>query len=216
MTDDATFDWAREPRELPAHLSAEAAANPGGSVAEIDGSQVSDPDGYVPSEAIIGVYPVGPDGLATGEFLRNPGHGPVRDDFGPLEAPDHWLGWLPDTPSASVRAAVEDMLSDQVADTVVGWMKVIDEPVFLTGGRRLPDDPDKMVVTRAAVAVPLAFSALPPGGHPEILTGVFSWAAAGLDTADGREDRAWLDLGMDREEAETLLQQRIYELDTGP
>lgn len=50
-------DWPAERRDLPTQLRAEAAANPGGSVAQIDGRQVSDPDGYVPAEAIVGVFP---------------------------------------------------------------------------------------------------------------------------------------------------------------
>ena len=58
---DGQLGWSREKRRLPADLVAAAAANPGGSVAEIDGSVaeidgsvVSDPNGYVPPEAIIG------------------------------------------------------------------------------------------------------------------------------------------------------------------
>jgi hypothetical protein len=43
-----TPKWPHERRQLPAHLVAETAANPGGSVAEIDGSMVRNPDGYVP------------------------------------------------------------------------------------------------------------------------------------------------------------------------
>ena len=96
-----TLEWPRGRRQLPAQLAAEAAANPGGSVAEIDGAMVSDPDGYVPPEAIIGVFAVG---RATGVYLRNPRYGPVRDDFARLESPDHWLGWLPGTPGWAVRA----------------------------------------------------------------------------------------------------------------
>ncbi len=60
-----TLEWPRERRQLSAQLTAEAAADPGGSVAEIDGAMVSDPDGYVPPEAIIGVFAVGPDGRAS-------------------------------------------------------------------------------------------------------------------------------------------------------
>ncbi len=75
---------------------------------------VSDPNGYVPPEAIIGVYPVGPDGQATGEFIRNPGYGTVRDDFTRLESPDHWLGWLPGSPAAAMRGQIEEILAGQV------------------------------------------------------------------------------------------------------
>ena len=99
--------WPIERRTMPAHLEAEAAANPDGWVYEIDGSMVSNPAGYVPAEAILGGLAVGPDGRATGEYARNPGHGQVRDDFTRLECPDHWLGWLPDTPAVSVRGQLQ-------------------------------------------------------------------------------------------------------------
>jgi hypothetical protein len=203
-------DWLRERREVPAEILAEAAANPGGSVAQIDGDLVADPNGYIPGEAVMGVFVVGPDGVPTGEFLHNPNYGTVLDDFTRLSSPDHWLGWLPGEPAMAVRQAIADALTGQVPGSVVPWVKVIDEPVFLTGGTRAPDDPEKIVVTRAALAVPFALSVVPPNGEREVLTGVFSWAAAGLDTADGRHDRVWLDLGMDRPQAEALLQERVY------
>jgi hypothetical protein len=210
---NATSDWPRERRDLPAQLVAEAAANPGGAVAEIDGSLVPDRDGYVPSEAVVGIYPVGPDGVATGEYIRNPRYGTVRDDFTPLESPDHWLGWLPDTPSSAVRSSIEGIIVEQVPGSVVQWVKVVHEPAFLTGGRRVPDAPTRVIVTRAGLAAPFALGVHPPAGRPEILTGVFSWIAVGLDTPDNRRDRVWLDLGMTPQQGEELLQQRIYELD---
>lgn len=64
-------DWKRSKRTPPADpgLEAEAAANPGGSVAAIDGDLVGgDPNGYVPPEAIHGCWIVGPDGKLTGEY----------------------------------------------------------------------------------------------------------------------------------------------------
>jgi hypothetical protein len=212
VTDEMT-NWIRERRDLPQHLLAGAAANPGGSVAEIDGAQITNPDGYMPPEAIKGVYPVDSDGHPTGEFIPNPRYGPIRDDFTRLESPDHWLGWLPDTPSAAVRTSLEEMLSDQVSGSVVEWVKVIEEPVFLTGGRRASHDPEHVIVTRAALAVSLAFAVMPPDVRREVLTAVLSWAAAGLDTVDTRNDRVWLDFAMNRERAEQLLHQRIYNLE---
>jgi hypothetical protein len=198
---------------LPPSLTATAAANPGGSVAEIDGSVVRDPDGYVPAEAIIGLYLVGPDGRATGDYVRNPRHGPVRDDFIKLESPDHWLGWLPDTPGRSVRTSLEEILAEQVAGTVVEWVKIVEEPVFLTGGVRSSSYPNQMTVRRAAIAVVFALGVRAPGRGLEILTGAFSWAVGGLDRPGSRRDRTWLDLGMSRASAEELLRRRVYQVD---
>ncbi len=208
--------WPIEQRTMPPHLAAQAAANPGGWVYEIDGSVVSNPDGYVPAEAIIGGFVVGPDGRPTGDYARNPGHGPVRDDFTRLEASDPWLGWLPDTPAHSVRGRLQAMLAGQVAGSVLDWLKIIDEPVFLTTGVRSPADPKTLIVRRAALAVVFALSVRAPQRKPEILTGALTWAAVGLDDPQLRRDRAWLDVNIAREQAEDLLKHRIYEVDTMP
>jgi hypothetical protein len=205
-------DWPREHREPPAHLAAEAAANPGGSVAEIDGNMVTDPNGYVPAEAVIGCFLVGPDGRATGEYVRNPGYGPVRDDFTRLEQPGHWLGWLPDTPARAVRSQLEDLLASQVDGSVLDWVKITDEPVFQTAGVRSPADPQRLIVRRAGLAVVFALGVRPPQRKPEILTGAFTWAAVGLDEPGHRRDRTWIDVNTSREQAEELLKHRIYRL----
>jgi len=135
---------------------------PGGSVAQIDQSQIPDPDGYVPSEAIVEVWPVGADGKPTGEFVPNPHYGLVSDDFARLESPDHWLGWLPDTPAAAVSASIERVITKQVPGTTVPWIKVTDAPVSLTGGVRDSRDGDRIVVRRAGLAVPFALAAVSP------------------------------------------------------
>src|SRR5260370_32821545 len=69
--------WPIERRTMPAHLAAEAAAHPGGWVYEIDGSMVGNPDGYVPAEAIIGGFAVGPDGRPPRAYPRKPRHAPA-------------------------------------------------------------------------------------------------------------------------------------------
>jgi hypothetical protein len=185
-------------------------------VAEIDGSIVSDPNGYVPAEAIIGCFLVGADGRATGEYARNPGHGPVRDDFTRLEAPDHWLGWLPDTPARSVRGTLQELLAGQVEGSVLEWVKIVDDPVFLTAGVRSPGDPQQLIVRRAALAVVFALGVRPPRRKVAIITGAFSWAAAGLDEPGHRRDRTWMDLNTSRERAEELLKHRVYQVDENP
>jgi hypothetical protein len=211
---DQRPQWPIERRTMPAHLTAEAAAHPGGWVYEIDGSMVSNPDGYVPAEAIMGGFAVGSDGRPTGEYARNPQHGPVRDDFTRLEAPDHWLGWLPDTPATSVRGQLQEILAGQVPGSVLEWVKIIDEPAFLTTGVRSPADPEALIVKRAALAVMFALCVRPPQRNPQILTGAFTWAAVGLDEPGLRRDRTWLDVNIARAQAEELLKHRIYEAGT--
>lgn len=197
---------------MPSRLVAEAAAHPGGSVAEIDGTLVTDPDGYVPAEAIIGCFLVGPDGRATGEYVRNPGHGPVRDDFTRLEQPDHWLGWLPDTPARSIRGELQDLLAAQVKGSLLDWVKITNEPVFLTAGVRSPADSQRLIVRRAGLAVVFALGVRAPQRKPAILTGAFTWATIGLDEPGQRRDRTWIDFNTSREQAEELLKDRIYHL----
>lgn len=212
----ATDDWPQEWRPVPAGLAAEAAANPGGSIAEIDGSMVSDANGYVPPEAIIGAFLVGPDGVARGEYVRNPGHGPVRDDYDKLELPGHWLEWLPGRPRDAVRNAIEEILTAQVAGAQLEWLKIIDDPVFLTGGVPRHDEPARITVRRAALAVPFALSVLSGPTRRDIVTGSFSWVAVNLDQPDMRRDRTWFDIGATRDQAEAMLQSRIFEVDTRP
>ncbi|MFF7645231.1 hypothetical protein ACFZCX_34045 [Streptomyces canus] len=93
-------------------------------------------------------------GTLTGEYQENPRHGVPQDDFGKLTDPDHWLGWLGDDLAAAVRQGIEDSLRSQAADAVVEWVKILEAPRFLTGGRRHSEDEQLMVVTRAALAAP--------------------------------------------------------------
>lgn len=126
--------WPIERRTMSAHLVAEAAAYPGGWVHEIDASIVSNPDGYVPVEAIPGGFAAGPDGRPAGEYARNRGHGQVHDDFTRLQTPDHWPGWLPGTPALAVRGQLQAILAARVPGSEPGWVKIIGEPAFLTTG----------------------------------------------------------------------------------
>ncbi|MFE0906151.1 hypothetical protein [Streptomyces rochei] len=197
----------------PALLAA-AAENPGGSVAEIDPTYVDNPNGYVPPEAIRGAWLVDSSGKLTGEYQDNPRHGVPQDDFSKLTDPDHWLGWLGDDPAAAVRKGIEESLRAQVADAVVEWVKILETPRFLTGGRRHSEDEQVMLVTRAALAAPFALSVRTAAQHGRsILQGVFSWAAVNLSPPGVRRDRHWFDLGVELDWAGERLQERIYEMD---
>ncbi|AZM93686.1 hypothetical protein [Streptomyces sp. W1SF4] len=194
-------------------LLAEAAANPGGSVAEIDTAYVDDPNGYVPPEAIRGAWLVDSGGKLTGEYQENPRHGVPQDDFGKLTDPDHWLGWLGDDPAAAVRNGIEESLRAQAADAVVEWVKILETPRFLTGGR--PSENGRtLLVTRAALAAPFALSVRAAQHGRSVLLGVFSWAAVNLASPEPRRDRHWFDLNVGLDWADERLKERIYELDT--
>jgi hypothetical protein len=203
---------AGQDRVPPAELVAEAARHPGGSVAEIDRTLIGHPDGYIPGEAIRGMWTVDSGGRLTGEFQPNPTYGPPQDDFTRLTGSDHWLDWLGDDPSATIRAAVAEGLDEQVPGTTLRWMKITDEPRFLTSGRRSPDDPDKLIVTRAALAAAFAIGVDAPSRDFEILWGVYSIVAVGFDRGGEIASQSWFDLWTALDHAEELLRTRIMQV----
>ncbi|WP_043668222.1 hypothetical protein [Streptomyces xylophagus] len=213
-------DMSAERRRIlqspPPELAAEAAANPGGSVAVIDPDLVGDPNGYVPGEAVLGVWRVGEDGKLTGEFVENPHYGPPKDDFAKLTDSKHWLGWLGEQPAVAVRDSIAGILEEQVPGAVLEWIKVIDVPRYLTGGRPQPDDESHLIVTRAGIALPFALSVTSPGRSRDILQGVFTWVAVRLDQPGTRKDQVWFDLRADLDRAETELRERIYLVGQNP
>ncbi|TYB37149.1 hypothetical protein FXF50_16065 [Micromonospora sp. AP08] len=196
----------------PAALVKEAARQPGGSVAEIDQTLISDPNGYIPAEAIRGVWKVDATGQLTGEFQPNPRYGPPQDDFTKLVSTDHFLHWLGDDPATAVRESVAEIVDQQVPGATVRWMKITDEPRFLTAGRQAPDDPESLIVTRAALAASFGIGVDSPSGRYDILWGVYSIAVVGLDRADRARSRAWFDLWTALDTAEEQLRTRITEV----
>src|SRR3954467_1270725 len=98
----------------------------------------------------------------------------MTDDFTPLTTPNHWLGWLGDDPAAAVRGEIEGVLRDQVPTAKLEWVRLVAAPHFRTGGRKLPDDPTKIVVMRAALAAPFELQ-VRSEGRLDRLRGVFSW-----------------------------------------
>jgi hypothetical protein len=195
----------------PAERVAEAARHPSGSVAEIDRTLIADPNGYIPGEAVRGVWKVDANGCLTGEFTPNPRHGPLQDDFTKLSNSNHWLDWLGDDPGATIRKSVAEIVDEQVPGATVRWMKITDEPRYLTSGRRAPDDPDKLIVTRAALAAAFAIGVDAPSRNYEILWGAYSIAVVGLDRTETRS-QVWFDLWTALDQAEQHLRARIMEV----
>jgi hypothetical protein len=103
-------------------------------------------------------------------------------------------------------------LAEQVPGSHIDWLQVVDEPVHLTAVVRSPENEERMIVRRAAVATPFVLAVTSPGAQSENLTGVFSWAAGSLDTPWKRCDRTWLDLHWTRDQAAQALDHRIYEV----
>ena len=132
------------------------------------------------------------------------------DDFTPLTSPDHWLGWLGENPAQMVRDAIEESLQQQVPTARLEWVRLLGEAEFLTGGKKMPDEPTKIIATRAALAVEFVLKVSSDVGT-EQLRGVFSWVARGLDGE--RHDRTHLDLDVAMEWAADMLKARIYDWD---
>lgn len=198
-------DWA------PAlELVAAAAAHPGGSVAEIDPRYVDDPNGYVPTEAIVGSWVVAADGTPTGEFDENPRYGPApADDFAKVTDESSWLGMLFADPAVMIRDVVTNMLCEQVAGSVVEWIKVTAPPQQLTTGRH--DGDTTLTVTGVLIGVPVAFGVAGPQTPREILWGVLMYRRRGMDQPGTATSRFWLDLRLDLEQAGDLMEARMRE-----
>jgi hypothetical protein len=90
-------------------------------------------------------------------------------------------------------------------------MKITDEPRYLTSGRRAPHDPEKLIVTRAALAAAFAIGVDAPSRDFEILWGVYSIVVVGFDRGEIRS-RAWFDLWTALDQAEEQLRTRIMEV----
>jgi hypothetical protein len=198
MADETAAVHGAEPDHPapPPELAAAAAANPGGSVAQIDGAWLDGAEGFVPAQAVIGAWKVGADGALTGDFDPNPRYRPPHDDLSQLTETSHWLGWLGDDPATAFRASG------------------VDVPEYLTGGRKDPDDSAKLIVTRAGLAAPFALSVRTADGRREVLWGVHSIVAVGLDEPRSEHVvRAWFDLWSTLEDAAERLRARVYDID---
>ncbi|MGR3875615.1 hypothetical protein ACUXZZ_44540 [Streptomyces graminifolii] len=96
---------------------------------------------------------------------------------------------------------------------MVEWVKILETPRFLTGGRQRSEDEQVMLLTRTALAAPFALSVHTTQHGRSVLLGVFSWAAVNLSGPEVRRDRRWFDLGVGLDWAGERLRERIYEID---
>jgi hypothetical protein len=124
-----------------------------------------------------------------------------------LTASDHWLGWLGDDPAQAVCIEIEGLLRQQASTAKLEWLRLLEKPYFLTGGRKTVGSPRQMIVTRAALAVPFELE-VASGGTTDRLRGVFTWVASGLDGE--RHDQLYFDLDVEFAWASEQLRSRIY------
>ena len=110
-------------------------------------------------------------------------------------------------------ASIADVLTEQVPGAVLEWVKITDKPEALTSGRRVVGNENQIILVRTGVSVPFALSVKGPDSRREVLWGVFTWAASGLDGSTQRKDGVWFDLHVGLEWAKQHLTQRVYEVD---
>lgn len=136
----------------------------------------------------------------------------MADDLSALDDTLHMLQWLDDDPLPTLRREFETWLCEQVPGTEVRDLRVESEPQWLTGGRRLEEDPEKIRLVRTGVAFSFSLIARDPEGQDHPLRGVFSWVGWDLDTPEPRT-RLWFELDGELEDLgrEGALMERIYQ-----
>ena len=121
------------------------------------------------------------------------------------------LRWFADEPYAAIRASVEDMLKEQVADSCLKSIKVLSDPDWLTGARPSETDETKAILVRCGVAFEFNLT-VESQGCSHSLSGVFTWVVVKLDQPGHHQQRIWLDLGggLAQFGAEGELKTRVY------
>jgi hypothetical protein len=116
------------------------------------------------------------------------------NDFSKLEPTSHMLQWLAEDPFTAIFTEVEGVLQQQVPGSQLMALRVTSDPQWLTGGRRLEEDPEKVILVRTAVAFEFDLLVREPTGPQHQLKGVFSWVGTSLDDVENRKSRIWFDL----------------------
>lgn len=227
--------WPSERHAVPDRLRAGEPYAPGTFAYMVDPALVpADSDGTPPS-AIAGCYPIGPDGRATGEFLRNPDYVPAQDDVSRLQAPELHLEWLGGPPSVRLRAILEDLLGDLELVRV----HVVDGPRTVMRGETMAQQPDlshladpeqprgprwnplrrggreqaeptlrAVVLTDAGLAAAVTLWVHHPDGRGHLMHGIFTLVRTHLST-DHHGGAVWLEPDSTLDQAEAQLEARI-------
>jgi hypothetical protein len=229
MIDGVGADWPVERHAVPEWIKVREPHTPGAFAYQVDQARVPAGSSDVPAEAVVGCFRIGPDGRATGEFLRNLGYLPESDDFAYLESPDLHLEWLSERPGVVVRQTIEDLFTKQAPGSVVRCVHVVDRPRTRMAGTRydlperqwppgLPRDDDEtlqaVMLTDAAIAVTVTIWVTGPDVRTGVLHGVLTLVQTGLDGED-RAGSVWLEREPTLNEVERTLDERIAAVRAG-
>lgn len=116
-------------------------------------------------------------------------------DFSKLDPSVHMLKWLADNPYEAIFTEVEQTLQNQVPGSQLVSFVVASNPQWLSGGRKNPSDPSKVILVRTGVAFEFQLSVREPDGPTHELSGVFTWVGTGLDDPPNARQRIWFDIG---------------------
>ena len=136
----------------------------------------------------------------------------MKTDFDKLLKTKHMLAWLSNNPFEEITATITKMFIKQSASTKMLEFKIINDPEWLTGGKKNEDG--SIIVVRSGVAVSCNFTLQDNNGTYN-LNGIFSWIGVNLDTKS-KKTNMWMDLDGNMNEfgKNGALKTRIYELET--
>lgn len=128
-----------------------------------------------------------------------------------LEASRHMFDLLSDAPFEQIQLDLIDLITEQISGSHITRFQAIGEPDWLSLGRR-DESGENAILVRLGVAFAFEMDVTTPEHGDHALTGVYTWVANGLDTADDQIQRIWMDLSGDLDEmgSKGKLRDRIY------
>lgn len=132
----------------------------------------------------------------------------MKIDIKKLKDTQHMFTWLSSDPMNEMITIIESMFQEQVKSTELQSFKVVEDPQWLTSGKKTEKE-NKVILSKSAVAVACEFVLKDVNGTYH-LKGIFTWAASNLDEAP--KHKQWMDLDGTLEEFGSggLLAERIY------
>jgi hypothetical protein len=123
-----------------------------------------------------------------------------RDDFGVFEGSEHMFFGL-DRPFAVLREELESMFRQQVPSSRLNAIVADGEPKFLSLGRRLEDDEDKLIVTHYAVCFQSTIDVEADDHREPELRCTMTIAFGDIDRPGEQRMQAWMDVHADADPA---------------